>query len=98
MHCVKLHPFKLVGSLLQLHAALSFALSFSVRQPVCRLSFQLYVTCYFGHVITESLYDHIYVYVFLSLCVCVCAVYEFGWEQSVVLLPWQALLSQVGSI
>lgn len=37
-----------------------------------------------------------YMYVLLSLCVC--AVYEFGWEQSVVLLPWQALLSQVGSI
>lgn len=28
----------------------------------------------------------------------VCAVCEFGWEQSDVLLPWQALLSQVGSI
>lgn len=41
---------------------------------------------------------YVYVRLIEFVCVCVCAVYEFGWEQSVVLLPWQALLSQVGSI
>lgn len=47
---------------------------------------------------TECIYDCMPVYVYALSSVCVCVVYELGWEQSDVLLPWQALLSQVGSI